>query len=229
MVLADRLNILINNKTLAYRTPSAHVTRALSNWSTSACKWVSGPPPPPTLGLPVSMFALLSPGFSLSCPCDTNTCDFTSLCTVKQIPPTAPPSHVLKKPSAVWWGHPDRHNATSLSLQITGFVHLYLCGETKDWSVAGHWSAGCLLSSATGPTVTAWVISLSYQFQCFWTPSRPLPKERKFSQLLCHEIKTGPWSYDPVLTVNQHRSRFEWPLHWPCHSLWTQHSYWSEI
>lgn len=55
---------------------------------------------------------------------------------------------------------------------------------------------------------TGWRTSLSHQCQCFQiqTCRRPLPKDRKFSQLPCQGIKTRASIYYPVLTVNQHRS-----------------------
>lgn len=71
---------------------------------------------------------------------------------------------------------------------------------------------------------TGWRISLSHQCQCFQiqTCRRPLPKDRKFSQLPCQGIKTRASIYYPVLTVTQHRSETQWPLSKTSHSLCTQ-------
>lgn len=110
-------------------------------------------PPPPTQGLPVSLFALLSPGFTPSCPCDTNTCDFTSLCTVKQIPPTATPTGVLKELSAWGWGHPHQQCKKSLlTKELQALCFCYLRGEKKkDNSVHRSQLAGCLLRNTCRP------------------------------------------------------------------------------
>lgn len=134
------LQSVIRGSKLAQRTPSAHVTRSslagthpldLVNESVAPLRLPHG-------GLPVSLFALLSPGFTPSCPCDTSTCDFTSLCTVKHIPPTATPTQSTE-------GAVSNRMRSSRPTRLSS----RLCTA----STCQCWSAGRLLSSAAGTTL----------------------------------------------------------------------------